>query len=172
MRRRKRLTVMLVLLAAGCGAFLVVKGSGCTSEPAGWRAYAPAQPPADLMAGGWEGTWASDSKPLKGKLSASIENLSQGAYRASFTSETGFGTTDKSVCVFRVTPKSGLWAFEGKENLGVFKGGTYTYKGTVDGEDFVCTYDSTFDKGVFRMRRAKPTAASVPVTVTGTTETK
>ena len=27
----------------------------------------------------------------------------------------------------------------------------YTYNGTVDGATFTCTYDSTFDKGVFKM---------------------
>ena len=167
MRRRKKLISILVLLAAaGGGVFLIGKGCGCTSEPADWRRDAPSPPPADLMAGAWEGTWASDSKPLKGRLSASIEKLPDGAYRSSFTSETGFGTTDKSVCVFRVTPQGGLWEFEGKEDLGFFKGGTYVYKGTVDGKDFVCTYDSTFDKGVFRMRRVQPATASGSATTT------
>lgn len=166
MRRRRRLiSILVLLLAAAGGTFLIGKG-GCTSVPTGWRANAPALPPADLMAGAWEGNWASDSKPLKGKMSANIEKLPEGTYHASFTSETDFGITDKSVCVFRVTPKSGLWAFEGKEDLGFFKGGTYVYKGTVDGKDFICTYDSTFDKGVFRMRRTQPTTASGPVVTT------
>ena len=46
-------------------------------------------------------------------------------------------------------------AFEagGKENLGLMEGGTYEYKGTVDGASFDCTYDSMFDKGTFRMKR-------------------
>ena len=118
------------------------------------------------MAGEWEGTWASDSKPLKGKLSASIEKLPEGTYRASFTSETGFGITDRSVCVFRVTSRGGLWEFEGKEDMGLLKGGTYTYKGTVDGHEFACTYDSTFDKGVFRMNRLRPVSATGPATNT------
>jgi len=167
MRRRKRLISILVLAAvAGSGVLLIGVGRGCTTQPADWREDAPPSPPADLMAGAWEGTWASDSKPLKGRLSANIEKLPDGAYRSSFTSETGFGTTDKSVCVFRVTPQSGLWEFEGKEDLGFFKGGTYVYKGTVDGEDFVCTYDSTFDKGMFRMRRAQTPTATGPAAAT------
>jgi hypothetical protein len=116
------------------------------------------------MAGRWEGTWASDSKPIKGGLSANIEKVSQGVYHASFTSETEFGLTDESVCVFHVAPKEGLWEFEGKEYLGILKGGTYTYKGTVNGEEFVCSYDSTFDKGMFRMRRTALVPASSPTT--------
>jgi hypothetical protein len=167
MRRRKKLILILTLLLSAGGAVCVIgKGCGCASKPDGWRAQAPPMPPADLMAGAWEGTWASDSKPIKGDLSANIEKLSKGVYHASFTSQTNFGLTDESVCVFHVTPKNGLWEFEGSEDLGFFKGGTYTYKGTVNGEDFVCTYDSTFDKGVFRMRRAQPTAASTSPTTT------
>lgn len=167
MRRRKKFILFLVLLVAvGGSACLIGKGCGCTSKPDGWRAQAPPPAPADLMAGRWEGTWASDSKPIKGGLSANIVPQGEGVYHASFTSQTEFGLTDESVCVFHVAPKEGLWEFEGKEYLGILKGGTYTYKGTVNGEEFVCTYDSTFDKGVFRMHRAQPTAAGTSPTTT------
>jgi hypothetical protein len=167
MQRRTRLTmIVMLLLVTGGGVLLIGKGCGCTSAPPGWRTNVPPPPPADLMAGAWEGAWASDSKPIKGALSAKIEKLSQGAYRASFTSQTEFGLTDESMCVFHVTPKEGLWEFEGKENLGLLKGGTYAYKGTVNGEEFVCTYDSTFDKGLFRMHRVQPATVSSPATTT------
>ena len=145
------------------GAAVLLTRQGCgTTKPTDWQADAPPPPPADLLAGQWEGTWASDSKPLKGKLSAGIEKLPNGDYRASFTSEAGFGITDRSVCTFHVTPGPNLWTFAGKENMGILKGGTYTYQGTVDGSDFVCTYDSTFDKGTFRMRRGASATATGP----------
>jgi hypothetical protein len=105
------------------------------------------------MAGTWEGNWASSSKPLHGRLSAAIERLPDSNYRASFLSENPLFGEEKSVCIFHVSSRAAAWEFQGRENLGLLKGGVYDYKGTVDGNDFFCTYDSTFDKGVFRMRR-------------------
>lgn len=171
-RRRKVISVLVVLTAAVGGTLIIGKGCGCVGLPPGWRAEGPASPPADLMAGEWEGSWASDSKLMGGGgMTAYIEKLPDGTYEASFTSETPFGA-DKSMCVFRVMPQGKTWAFEGKENLGLLKGGTYTYKGTVDGKDFVCTYDSTFDKGVFRMHRPQASSSQAATTTRTTKDTK
>ena len=68
-------------------------------------------------------------------------------------SEDSFFGEQKSLCIFHVSRQAGAWEFRGKENLGLLKGGVYKYKGTVDGNSFFCTYDSTFDKGAFRMQR-------------------
>lgn len=157
--RRFRRSYSVVILAAALivvGIVLCWKGCWTGSVPEGWKSVSAPPAPNDLMEGAWEGIWASDSKPLKGKLSAVIENIPDGSYRASFDFENPLGPNSKSVCVFRIQERGAAWKFEGKEDLGLLKGGTYQYKGSVDGETFVCTYNSTFDKGVFRMQRRKP----------------
>jgi hypothetical protein len=150
---RKRVwvpSVAVIVLAGGA----VFAYRGCTAIPEGWRSAAPAAPPRDLMAGSWDGSWASGSKPMGGKLTAVIEKLPDANYHASFESEAPLKITTKSVCTFHISGRAGgVWEFSGKEDLGLLQGGTYKYKGTVDGNDFVCTYDSTFDKGTFRMKR-------------------
>ena len=151
---RTALAVLSSVTALAGAAIIIIKSFGCAGPPDAARSL-PAPAPAaqaDLMAGNWEGSWASDSKPLKGKLTAVIARLEDGSYRAVFDAESPLGT-NHSVCVFHISDRGEEWKFEGKENLGLLKGGTYVYKGTVDGLHFVCTYDSTFDKGVFRMAR-------------------
>ena len=142
-----------VVLLAGA-AVVVIKGFGCAGTPDAERSLpTPARADGtDLMAGHWEGTWASDSKPLEGTLRAVITRMEDGTYRAVFDAEGPLGA-NHSVCVFRISHRGAEWRFEGRENLGLLKGGTYVYEGTVDGRHFTCTYDSTFDKGVFRMTR-------------------
>lgn len=152
--RRTALAVLSSVTALAGAAILIIKGCGCAGPPDAARSLPTPAPAvqADLMAGNWEGSWASDSKPLKGKLTAVIARLDDGNYRAVFDAEGPLGT-NHSVCVLHISDRGAEWKFEGKENLGLLKGGTYVYKGTVDGRHFVCTYDSTFDKGVFRMER-------------------
>jgi hypothetical protein len=158
--RRAALAVLSSVAALAVAATIIIKSCGCAAlpdaaislpAPAAAASSAPA-PQADLMAGHWSGSWASDSKPLKGKLTAVIARLEDGAYRAVFDAESPLGT-NHSVCVFRISARGAEWKFEGKEDLGWLKGGTYVYRGAVDGRHFTCTYDSTFDKGVFRMER-------------------
>ena len=156
MQKRRRAVSVVLLVLAVVGVWGVVKISGCAVTPEGFLTESPPPPPdqpADFLAGSWEGTWKSSSKPLGGRLSAIIEKKEDGEYHASFTSQTPFGE-DKSICVYQVAERGEtVWKFRGQRNLGLLKGGTYTYDGTVDAEQFICTYDSTFDKGVFEMRR-------------------
>ncbi len=154
MRRIRKRVWVPALVAAVLAAGAVYAYRGCTAAPEGWRATAPPPPPRDLMAGAWEGSWVSDGKHMGGRLTAVIEKTSDSNYHSSFESETPLKVTAKSVCTFHISGRAGgVWEFSGKEDLGLLQGGTYKYKGTVDGDEFVCTYDSTFDKGVFRMRR-------------------
>jgi hypothetical protein len=106
---------------------------------------------ADLLAGKWDGRWASSTKNLGGALSAAITKTDETHYKATFTAESPLGTSTYEV-VFTVKRQDGRWDFKGKKNLGLLSGGTYTYDGHTDGEDFESTYDSTFDRGVFKLR--------------------
>ena len=154
LKRRRSLSVLVLVVLAVAGMWVAARMFGCAT-PEGFRTEAIPVQPADLLAGSWEGTWKSSSKPLGGRLSAIIEKKEDGEYHASFTSQTPFGE-DKSICVYHVAERSDtppLWKFNGKRDLGILKGGTYKYDGTVDAENFTCTYDSAFDKGIFQMQR-------------------
>lgn len=143
--------LFVVASAAVSGAAVVYRV--WVAVPQDWRSVAPSPPPRDLLAGTWEGLWSSGSKNWRGKLTAVIERLPDANYRASFDAETFLGARHKSVCIFHVADRAGAWTFRGEEDLGLLQGGKYKYEGTVDGNDLVCTYDSTLDKGVYRMRR-------------------
>lgn len=161
-RLAKRVSVSILTVVIAVGAIVAYKGLGCAGAPQGWKSVSSPPQPGDLMEGAWEGAWSSDTKPMRGKLTAVIEKLSDTDYRASFDAQTVLGMSHKSVCVFHIGERAGAWKFQGKEDLGLLQGGTYEYKGTVDGNDFVCTYDSTFDKGVFRMQRRKASPSTGP----------
>ena len=152
--RRRLLATLLLATLAGAGVWLVGKTTGCAVTPEGFRTAAPPAQPTDLLAGAWEGTWSSKSKPLHGRLSAIIEKTPAGDYRANFLSQNPLGSDDKSVCLFHISDRGPVWKFHGQEDLGLLKGGTYTYLGSVDGQKFLCTYDSVFDPGTFQMQRA------------------
>lgn len=52
-----------------------------------------------------------------------------------------------------VREKEDAFQFEGESNLGWYAGGIYRYEGTVTGTNFFATYDSKYDRGIFRMTR-------------------
>lgn len=156
LRKHRLLTALLLTATLALGLYLTCRISGCTATPEGFRTTASPAHPADLMAGPWTGTWSSDSKPLHGRLTAVIDPTPAGDYKASFISQNPLGSDDKSICTFHITTRSATWTFQGKEDLGLLKGGTFTYTGTVDGQTFTCHYDSPFDKGTFQMQRPTP----------------
>jgi len=155
-KKRRFLSALLLLVVAITAIWLIAKISGCSGTPEGFQTQVTKLEPADLLAGAWEGTWKSSNKPLGGKLAAIIEKKDDGSYHASYTSQTPIGE-DKSICIYQVAERENTtWTFHGKRDMGFLKGGTYTYSGTVTPDSFTCTYDSTFDKGTFKMQR-KPT---------------
>lgn len=163
----------VVVAVAAVGGGLLLKGCGCggagrlgpglgpasravlASGPAtaSGPSLAAATRRADLLEGKWDGRWDSSTKNLGGALSAAITKTDQDHYKATFTAESPLGTQSYEV-IFTVTRHDGRWDFKGKKNLGLLSGGTYTYDGYSDGEDFESAYDSTFDRGVFELRRA------------------
>jgi hypothetical protein len=165
------LAAVVVALAA-IGGGLLPKGCGCgggggsglelgpapKGSMASWPAAAAGPSAtattrrADLLAGQWEGRWASSTKNLGGKLSCTISQVDQDHYRAAFLAQSPLGTQRYDVTL-TVSRQEGRWNFQGSKNLGILSGGLYRYDGRSDGSEFQCTYDSAFDRGVFRMLR-------------------
>lgn len=150
-------------LLGGLAVLLLVGelgGFGC----AGRRNYAPVDPSppsaSDLLAGNWQGAWASRERDMGGDLRCRIEKLEDGSYLAHFDAVFARHFRNKSTVTLHVKNRADAWEFTGEEDLGFLKGGVYRYAGHSDGTDFLCEYDSKHDKGTFRMQRLPSTAAS------------
>lgn len=158
-RRKRRITgrhsgiALIVLL----GSFLLLgrlSGFGCAGRPS---QVGSASVTADLMAGDWVGTWSSGKSDMSGALRCRIEKQADGVYLAHFDATFARVLSNKSSTTLKVQREGDAWAFTGEEDLGILKGGIYKYAGTTDGREFVCSYDSTFDQGVFRLTRPPST---------------
>lgn len=163
MKRRTRLwlrragIVLVVALGATLGLGRLA-GFGCAGK-LGPTAAGPVVE-ADLMAGDWTGTWNSDNGSMSGPLRCRVERQTEGVYLARFEATFAKFLTDNSSTTLRVQNKGQAWEFTGEEDLGLLKGGKYKYKGQSDGREFVCNYDSAFNKGTFRLKRAEQAAAT------------
>ena len=154
-----RLASLLSLLS-------LVALTSCTAFDSRWentRAPMTADPVA-IMAGKWEGTWQSDATNYAGHLQAIIvptekvmvDKVQGQAYRAEFKQrlfELAFDEYD--VKFTATTLPDGRVRFEGKKDLGFYKGGIYRFTGYIypEKDEFFCDYDSDKDVGTFKMRR-------------------
>jgi hypothetical protein len=149
---------LLVVLAAGL-AVGKLAGFGC----ANWGHKLPTgdgqRAVAELLEGSWLGTWASSQSQMKGELRCRIEKLQSGAYLAHFDAVFAKYLRNESTVTLKVQRGDAAWQFTGEEDLGLMKGGVCKYDGRSDGNEFVCSYDSQYDKGTFRMKRLGPATA-------------
>lgn len=141
---------------------LLLAAGGALAQPQ--TASAPASQPAttqaaeqDLLLGEWSGNWASSDKNMGGTLKCKITRVpGKEGYKAVFDAVWGGVFTHQQTCTLKVRDKgekNAKWSFGGEEDLGLLNGGLYKYDGATDGAEFVCKYDSTFDKGTFKMKR-------------------
>jgi hypothetical protein len=166
---RRRTLILLYLVVAALAASLVAAAPAPTPTaapaptptatpaptPSAAPAPAPALPQTDLLVGQWSGTWSSTTNGMKGALTCTVKQSADGTYTAAFKAIFGGLFTHKSTVALNVDASTDPWTFKGKEDLGFMAGGVYTYEGRSDGKEFTSTYDSTFDKGTFKMNRAE-----------------
>lgn len=119
---------------------------------------APTAEKAALLVGTWEGTWSSSSCGMDGTLRCTVtkSDNGDGKYIAAFDATFWKVFSHKSTITLNAEADGEALRFSGEEDLGLLKGGVYHYEGHTDGKEFYSTYDSTFDKGIFRMKRAEP----------------
>ena len=89
------------------------------------------------------------------RLRCAVTKTAEGKYVANFEAVFAKVLTHKSTITLNVTAAGAKWRFHGEEDLGLLSGGVYTYDGYSDGQEFYSTYDSSVDKGIFRMKRAE-----------------
>lgn len=150
--------------AGALAACLLMTAGGCGNYNALWR-QATTRPveQGDPLVGAWEGAWTSDVREDGGRLRCLIARRTDGRYDARFRA-TYWGLLTASYTIALTTEKlADIWRFNGQEDLGFMAGGIYGYEGYTDGVKFVCAYSSTYDEGMFRMKRvAKPTKQAPP----------
>jgi hypothetical protein len=88
------------------------------------------------------------------RLRCTVIKSGDGKYTAGFEAAFAKIFTHRSTVTLAAEADGDKWRFRGRQDLGLLSGGVYTYEGYSDGREFYSTYDSTFDKGVFRMKRA------------------
>ena len=139
--------------AVGAALFLAMAAAGCCSTfERDWQAGL-CSPPADRLAGLWEGSWESESNGHHGALRAIITPCGPNQY---------FARYDARFCWFiPYGYDTHHWAFDegdvthfqGDADLGRLAGGVYRCSGWVHHDDYAACYTADRDRGHFRMRR-------------------
>jgi hypothetical protein len=109
---------------------------------------------ADLE-GCWDGCWRSDCNNHDGKLRATITKVDDAHYCAHFSGDFWRIFPFRYSVLLSVTQEGDTYRLEGSKNLGPLFG-TFTFEGTVTGDEFRATYCSRRDRGEFNMTRVPP----------------
>jgi len=160
LRVRRLLPIAVTLLVLAGGLFLTLVANCSLNFGTALSPDPLPSGPRDLLEGRWSGTWSSTSRNDGGRLVCTIRKREDGTYQATFKASFAKVFAFTTRVVLRVTKGQKLWRLRGKEDLGWLRGGVYKYEGYVKGDEFYSTYDSKFDKGVFRMTRVKAAGAS------------
>ncbi|HEV7867804.1 MAG TPA: hypothetical protein VGO90_08995 [Chthoniobacteraceae bacterium] len=140
--------------------------SGCSSFEKQWK-EAGRTPPQNAFSGRWEGRWTSAShrtpsgKPMGGELRCLFTPQDETHYRALFKAQ-WLVFSSSYATIFNVSRRGEELHFEGTQDLGALYGGIYRYAGKVNAKRFEATYDSSYDRGTFRMKRPGTSPASLP----------
>jgi hypothetical protein len=132
-------SLLILVLCCSCGS----------SFRKAWR---EAPDPSGIN-GRWSGSWESLTNGHRGVLRCVVKDgpspdTKTFVYRAGWMKVLATTVSTEK----RVTKTTKGWRFEGGKDLGGF--GSFTAQGMVEGDQFSATYDSSLDRGTFRMQRA------------------
>ncbi|MFI5337557.1 MAG: hypothetical protein ACHQ5A_12275 [Opitutales bacterium] len=147
----------VALLLAAVLAVGKLAGCGFAGRSDWTAAPTTREMPADLLEGNWVGTWSSNQREMDGALRCRVVKQGDGVYEARFDAVFAKYFSYESIVTLRVSSRTPAWVCAGEKDLGVLGGGVYKYQGRSDGSEFVCDYDSAYDKGTFRLKRAAAT---------------
>jgi len=140
----KKLGLLPLLLLAGCSAF-----------DRDWNA-APAAS-AGTLEGRWEGKWTSDANGHEGALRCIITRHQDSGWEARYYASYTWGIipfTFEYTIPLTALRDGDAWISRGGAELGCWiAGGWYEYEARASAEEYVASYRSDFDRGVFRMKR-------------------
>jgi hypothetical protein len=139
--------------------------AACSSFDARWKSAA-----ASSTATRWEGRWTSHqhqtpSGPAGGRLQAVIEPAAEGKLTAHFHANWQIFSSDYTMALNPKGPaprRGAVREFVGTHELPKMFGGTYRYEARIAGDDFKASYDSSYDTGIFTLRRVVITKDCFP----------
>ena len=140
----------------GLGLLLLV--GGCSSFDRDWEASLPQSRPG-LPTGCWEGRWYSDGSGHHGSLRCIITRRDNSEFDARYYATYSWWIlpfTFEYTVPLSIVREGDAWHSRGSAELRCWvAGGLYEYEGRAAGDEFVATYQSDFERGVFRLRRVK-----------------
>jgi hypothetical protein len=141
----------------GLGILLLV--GGCSSFDRDWEATPPRASADSLPTGCWEGTWHSDGNGHQGSLRCIVTRRDNSEFDARYYATYSwwiFPFTFEYTVPLTIVREGDSWYSRGSAELSCWvAGGLYEYEGRSAGDDFVATYRSDFDRGIFRLKRVK-----------------
>lgn len=144
--------IICILTATAVGAF-----SGCNKDNESSESAPPAEKKAESLPkvdGKWSGRWESEThKGHGGGLTCDAVESGKQKWEATFTAE--FGKTKEYKVKLDGKPGDGKVVFGGKVDLGKDDGGEFTWTGRATETEFSGEYESSNDKGSFKMKRQK-----------------
>lgn len=133
---------------------------GCSSFPQDFKQAAAQPAPTRVIAGAWQGRWASDGGhhgELRCLLTESVfVPMKPGApviYEARFEATFWKIFTAHYAVELSGSTRNGATTLSGDHDLGWLAGGKYHYEAKVTPEKFDARYQSKADKGTFEMGR-------------------
>lgn len=129
-----------------------------------WSAdICPAPPPANGVAGKWEGTWLSAANGHHGELRCVVSGpLEVGKLYEKGDHQFFYHATWKKIlsgsykAIHNVKKqKDGSYIFKGEHQMPNWAGGKYHYQGTIKGDSFSACYECAMDRGTYTMKRVR-----------------
>ena len=142
----KRLGILALLFVAGCG----------TTFDRDWESAPKA---AGGLEGAWDGTWLSDESGHTGSLRCIITRREDRGFDARYFATYGwflFWFGFEYTIPTTAVADGNAWLLRGSAMLDSWiAGGLYEYEARVEQGEYVASYRSSFDRGIFRMKRVR-----------------
>jgi hypothetical protein len=145
------------------GLGLLVLMGGCSSFGRDWDAALPtagsSASGSGLPTGCWEGFWHSDASGHQGSLRCIITRRDNSEFDARYYASYSWWIipfTFEYTVPLTIVRDGDAWHSRGSAELSCWvAGGLYEYEGRSAGDEFIASYRSDFDHGVFRLKRVK-----------------
>ena len=145
---RRKLPVLAFLL-------VLLGTASCSSFNRDWKSGAKTPAPAGGIEGRWEGVWLSHTNGHHGQLRSLMSKQTDTQYQARFHAKFWKIFSYGYTVLLTARELDGAYQFQGDADLGWLAGGLYHYDGQATPTNFVSTYRSKHDGGVFHMERPR-----------------
>jgi len=102
----------------------------------------------------WIGEWRSHANGHHGELRCVLRRLPGGVFEARFLARYGGFLRVCYLTPLKATAAGTGFQLEGQSDLGALAGGVYTYRGELSDSKLTCTYECSYDRGVFELKPA------------------